>query len=56
MPGAPKRNALLNLLRGNVIREVSNSLPQRNRFLLVYAELNANRKSHIVSAGSKPCD
>jgi amino acid transporter/nucleotide-binding universal stress UspA family protein len=26
--GAPKRNALLNLLRGNVIREVSDSLPE----------------------------
>ena len=26
--GAPKRNALINLLRGNVIREVSNSLPE----------------------------
>jgi hypothetical protein len=26
--GAPRRNALINLLRGNVIREVSNSLPE----------------------------
>jgi hypothetical protein len=26
--GTPKRNALINLLRGNVIREVSNSLPE----------------------------
>jgi amino acid transporter/nucleotide-binding universal stress UspA family protein len=34
--GAPKRNALLNLLRGNVIREVSNSLPEEID-LLVYA-------------------
>jgi hypothetical protein len=25
--GAPQRSALINLLRGNVIREVSNSLP-----------------------------
>jgi len=34
--GAPKRNALLNLLRGNVIREVSNTLPEEID-LLVYA-------------------
>src|ERR1700704_3941014 len=34
--GAPKRNALINLLRGNVIREVSNSLPEEID-LLVYA-------------------
>ena len=34
--GAPKRNALLNLLRGNVIREVSNLLPDEID-LLVYA-------------------
>ncbi|MEP7015969.1 MAG: universal stress protein [Verrucomicrobiota bacterium] len=34
--GAPKRNALLNLLRGNVIRDVSNSLPEEID-LLVYA-------------------
>jgi len=34
--GAPKRNALVNLLRGNVIREVSNSLPEEID-LLVYA-------------------
>jgi nucleotide-binding universal stress UspA family protein len=34
--GAPQRNALLNLLRGNVIREVSNSLPEEID-LLVYA-------------------
>ena len=34
--GAPQRNALLNLLRGNVIREVSNSLPDEID-LLVYA-------------------
>jgi amino acid transporter/nucleotide-binding universal stress UspA family protein len=34
--GAPKRNALLNLLRGNVIREVSDSLPEEID-LLVYA-------------------
>jgi amino acid transporter/nucleotide-binding universal stress UspA family protein len=32
--GAPKRNALLNLLRGNVIREVSNSLPEEIDLLL----------------------
>ena len=34
--GAPQRNALLNLLRGNVIREVSSSLPEEID-LLVYA-------------------
>jgi amino acid transporter/nucleotide-binding universal stress UspA family protein len=34
--GAPQRNALLNLLRGNVIREVSNTLPEEID-LLVYA-------------------
>ena len=34
--GAPKRNALINILRGNVIREVSNSLPEEID-LLVYA-------------------
>ena len=34
--GAPKRNALINLLRGNVIRDVSNSLPEEID-LLVYA-------------------
>ena len=34
--GAPKRNALVNLLRGNVIREVSNLLPEEID-LLVYA-------------------
>jgi len=34
--GAPQRNALINLLRGNVIREVSNSLPE-DIDLLVYA-------------------
>jgi amino acid transporter/nucleotide-binding universal stress UspA family protein len=34
--GAPQRSALINLLRGNVIREVSNSLPQ-DIDLLVYA-------------------
>jgi amino acid transporter/nucleotide-binding universal stress UspA family protein len=34
--GAPQRNALVNLLRGNVIREVSNSLPEEID-LLVYA-------------------
>jgi len=33
--GAPKRNALINLLRGNVIREVSNLLPEEID-LLVY--------------------
>jgi nucleotide-binding universal stress UspA family protein len=34
--GAPQRSALINLLRGNVIREVSNSLPE-DIDLLVYA-------------------
>jgi amino acid transporter/nucleotide-binding universal stress UspA family protein len=34
--GAPQRNALLNLLRGNVIREVSNMLPDEID-LVVYA-------------------
>jgi len=34
--GAPQRNALINLLRGNVIREVSASLPEEID-LLVYA-------------------
>jgi amino acid transporter/nucleotide-binding universal stress UspA family protein len=34
--GAPRRNALINLLRGNVIREVSNLLPEEID-LLVYA-------------------
>jgi hypothetical protein len=34
--GAPRRNALMNLLRGNVIREVSSSLPEEID-LLVYA-------------------
>jgi nucleotide-binding universal stress UspA family protein len=34
--GAPQRSALLNLLRGNVIREVSSSLPEEID-LLVYA-------------------
>src|SRR5437762_4767881 len=34
--GAPKRNALINLLRGNVIREVSSLLPEEID-LLVYA-------------------
>jgi hypothetical protein len=34
--GAPKRNALINLLRGNVIREVSDALPEEID-LLVYA-------------------
>jgi amino acid transporter/nucleotide-binding universal stress UspA family protein len=34
--GAPRRSALINLLRGNVIREVSNSLPE-DIGLLVYA-------------------
>jgi len=34
--GAPHRNALIHLLRGNVIREVSNSLPEEID-LLVYA-------------------
>ena len=34
--GAPQRNALLSLIRGSVIREVSNSLPEEID-LLVYA-------------------
>jgi len=34
--GAPQRNALINLIRGNVIREVSHSLPEEID-LLVYA-------------------
>jgi amino acid transporter/nucleotide-binding universal stress UspA family protein len=34
--GAPQRSALINLLRGNVIREVSNALPEEID-LLVYA-------------------
>ncbi len=34
--GAPQRSALMNLLRGNVIREVSNSLPEEID-LVVYA-------------------
>jgi nucleotide-binding universal stress UspA family protein len=34
--GAPQRNALINLLRGNVIREVSSSLPEEID-LVVYA-------------------
>jgi amino acid transporter/nucleotide-binding universal stress UspA family protein len=34
--GAPQRSALINLLRGNVIRDVSNSLPE-DIDLLVYA-------------------
>ena len=34
--GAPQRSALINLLRGNVIREVSNMLPE-NIDLLIYA-------------------
>jgi len=34
--GAPQRSALMNLLRGNVIREVSNSLPEEID-LIVYA-------------------
>jgi len=34
--GAPQRNALINLLRGNVIREVSHSLPEEID-LLIYA-------------------
>ncbi len=34
--GAPQRHALMNLLRGNVIREVSNSLPEEID-LVVYA-------------------
>jgi hypothetical protein len=34
--GAHKRNALVNLLHGNVIRDISNSLPEEID-LLVYA-------------------
>jgi nucleotide-binding universal stress UspA family protein len=34
--GSPQRNALINLLRGNVIREVSHSLPE-DIDLVVYA-------------------
>jgi len=34
--GAPQRSALLNILRGNAIREVSSSLPEEID-LLVYA-------------------
>jgi amino acid transporter/nucleotide-binding universal stress UspA family protein len=34
--GAPRRHALINMLRGNIIREVSNSLPEEID-LLVYA-------------------
>ncbi len=34
--GAPERSALINLLRGNVIREVSNALPKEID-LMVYA-------------------
>jgi hypothetical protein len=34
--GAPQRDALMNLIRGSVIREVSNSLPEEID-LLVYA-------------------
>jgi hypothetical protein len=34
--GAPKRNALINMLRGNMIREVSSLLPEEID-LLVYA-------------------
>ena len=34
--GAPQRNALLNLIRGSVIREVSSLLPEEID-LLVYA-------------------
>src|SRR5206468_8602183 len=34
--GAPQRGALMNLIRGSVIREVSNSLPEEID-LLVYA-------------------
>ena len=34
--GAPHRNALINLIRGSVIREVSDALPQEID-LLVYA-------------------
>jgi hypothetical protein len=34
--GAPKRNALVNILRGNMVREVSNLLPDEID-LIVYA-------------------
>ena len=34
--GAPKRNALINILRGNVVREVSDLLPEEID-LIVYA-------------------
>lgn len=34
--GAPQRNALLNMLRGNIIRQVSNTLPE-DIHMLVYA-------------------
>ncbi len=34
--GTPQRNTLLNLLRGNIIRQVSTLLPE-NIHLLVYA-------------------
>jgi len=34
--GAPQRNALLNMLRGNIIRQVANTLPE-DIHLLVYA-------------------
>jgi nucleotide-binding universal stress UspA family protein len=34
--GAPRRHALINMLRGNIIREVSNLLPEEID-LLVYA-------------------
>ena len=34
--GAPKRNALVNILRGNVVREVSDLLPEEID-LIVYA-------------------
>jgi len=34
--GAPQRNTLINMLRGNLIRQVSNSLPD-NIHMLVYA-------------------
>ena len=29
--GAPQRNALVNILRGNIVREVSDSSARRNR-------------------------
>ena len=34
--GAPQRNALLNVLRGNIIRQVSDTLPG-DIHMLVYA-------------------